>query len=177
MTLCLIDTNIFLCLAFEDPGHQHCGELLDHAFKGDFNPLLSSIQITELLTPFYRAQDLVGLQKMKIEITNLKPKNKKCRSTNRRKSRSISLHHPNAKRKLARSSRLYNTRHRSLRKSSNPLHHRHQFRQRQTNQNKSAWNGDRQLDKTVRNPKNKKFRSQNTLNIPMLNAKSLFGSY
>jgi len=74
LTLCLIDTNIFLCLAFEDPGHQHCGELLDQAFKGDFNPLLSSIQITELLTPFYRAQDLVGLQKMKIEITNLKPK-------------------------------------------------------------------------------------------------------
>ncbi len=74
MTLCLIDTGIFLCLAFEDPGYQHCGKLLDKAFKGDISPLLSSIQLTELYTPFLRAKDTTGLQKMKQEITKLEPK-------------------------------------------------------------------------------------------------------
>ena len=74
MTLCLIDTGIFLCLAFEDPGHQHCGKLLDKAFKGDITPLLSSIQLTELYTPFLRAEDTTGLQKMKHEIAKLQPK-------------------------------------------------------------------------------------------------------
>mgnify|MGYP001097664777 CR=1 FL=1 len=74
MTLCLIDTGIFLCLAFEDPGHQHCGKLLDKAFKGDITPLLSSIQLTELYTPFLRAKDPTGLQKMKEEIAKLEPR-------------------------------------------------------------------------------------------------------
>jgi predicted nucleic acid-binding protein len=74
LTLCLIDTGIFLCLAFEDPGYQYCGELLDKAFKGDITPLLSSIQLTELYTPFLRAKDHAGLQKMKQEITKLEPK-------------------------------------------------------------------------------------------------------
>jgi len=74
LTLCLIDTGIFLCLAFEDPGHQHCGRLLDKAFKGDITPLLSSIQLTELYTPFLRAEDTTGLQKMKHEIAKLQPK-------------------------------------------------------------------------------------------------------
>ena len=71
MTLCLLDTGIFLCLAFEDPGYQHCGKLLDKAFKGEITPLLSSIQLTELYTPFLRAKDSTGLQKMKQEITKL----------------------------------------------------------------------------------------------------------
>ena len=74
MTLCLIDTGVFLCLAFEDPGHQHCGKLLDKAFKGDITPLLSSIQLTELYTPFLRAKDHTGLQKMKQEIIKLEPR-------------------------------------------------------------------------------------------------------
>ena len=74
MTLYLIDTGIFLCLAFEDPGYQHCGKLLDKAFKGDITLLLSSIQLTELYTPFLRANDPTGLQKMKLEITKLEPK-------------------------------------------------------------------------------------------------------
>lgn len=74
MTLCLIDTGIFLCLAFEDPGYQHCGKLLDKAFKGLITPLLSSIQLTELFTPFLRANDLKGLQKMKQEINKLEPR-------------------------------------------------------------------------------------------------------
>lgn len=73
MTLCLIDTGIFLCLAFEDPGYQRCGKLLDKAFRGDITLLLSSIQLTELYTPFLRAKDLTGLQKMKQEITKLEP--------------------------------------------------------------------------------------------------------
>jgi len=74
LTLCLIDTGIFLCLAFEDPGYQQCGKLLDKAFKGDITPLLSSIQLTELYTPFLRANDHAGLQKMKQEVIKLEPR-------------------------------------------------------------------------------------------------------
>jgi predicted nucleic acid-binding protein len=74
LTLCLIDTGIFLCLAFEDPGYQQCGKLLDKAFKGEITPLLSSIQLTELYTPFLRANDLAGLKKMKQEVIKLEPK-------------------------------------------------------------------------------------------------------
>ena len=74
MTFCLIDTGIFLCLAFEDPGYQHCGKLLDRVFKGDIILLLSSMQLTELFTPFLRAKDLKGLRKMKQEIIKLEPR-------------------------------------------------------------------------------------------------------
>lgn len=74
MSLCLIDTGIFLCLAFEDPGYQHCGRLLDKVFGGDITLLLSSIQLTELYTPFLRVKDITGLQKMKQEIAKLEPK-------------------------------------------------------------------------------------------------------
>jgi predicted nucleic acid-binding protein len=74
LSLCLIDTGIFLCLAFEDLGYQQCGKLLDKAFKGDINLLLSSIQLTELYTPFLRANDIIGLKKMKQEIIKLRPK-------------------------------------------------------------------------------------------------------
>jgi predicted nucleic acid-binding protein len=74
LTLCLIDTGIFLCLAFEDPGYQQCGKLLDKAFKGEITPLLSSIQLTELYAPFLRANDLAGLKKMKQEVIKLEPK-------------------------------------------------------------------------------------------------------
>lgn len=74
MTLCLIDTGVFLCLAFDDPGYQHCGKLLDRAFRGDFTTLLSSVQLTELYTPFLRAGDSTGLQKMKQEIIKLQPR-------------------------------------------------------------------------------------------------------
>lgn len=74
MTLCLVDTTIFLCLAFEDLGYQHCGELLDRAFRGELALLISSIQLAELYTPFLRAEDRSGLRKMKEEIVNLEPK-------------------------------------------------------------------------------------------------------
>ena len=74
MTLHLIDTDIFLCLSFEDPGYQNCGRLLDKAFRGDITPLHSSIQLTELYTPFLRADDLKGLQEMKQEIIKLRPR-------------------------------------------------------------------------------------------------------
>jgi predicted nucleic acid-binding protein len=66
--------NIFLCLAFEDPGYKHCGRLLDKVFRGDITLLLSSIQFAELYTPFLRAKDIAGLQKMKHEIAKLEPK-------------------------------------------------------------------------------------------------------
>lgn len=74
MRLCLVDTGIFLCLAFEDPGYQECGKLLDQVFKGDFDLLMSSLQLTELFTPFLRAGDTHGLRVMKQEIAKLEPK-------------------------------------------------------------------------------------------------------
>lgn len=70
-SVCLIDTNIFLCLAFEDPGHIHCGQLLDRAFREEYKPLISSIQIAELYTPFLRAGDNQGLDRMREEIGKL----------------------------------------------------------------------------------------------------------
>jgi len=73
-SLRLVDTNIFLCLAFEDLGYIHCGELLDRTFTEERRLLLSSIQITELYTPFLRAQDSQGLEGMKSEIRKLQPK-------------------------------------------------------------------------------------------------------
>lgn len=74
MIPCVIDTGVFLCLAFEDPGSQYCGRLLDRTFKGDINTILSSIQLTELYTPFLRAKDREGLHRMKQEIMKLEPK-------------------------------------------------------------------------------------------------------
>jgi len=74
LRLCLVDTGVFLCLAFEDPGYKQCGKLLDRAFRGDFTLLLSSIQLTELYTPFLRAKEFKGLQRLKQEILTLKPR-------------------------------------------------------------------------------------------------------
>lgn len=71
--VCLVDTNIFLCLAFEDPGYAHCGDLLDKAFREEYTLLLSSIQITELYTPFLRSEDKQGLESMRKEIEKLQP--------------------------------------------------------------------------------------------------------
>lgn len=74
MKLCLIDTAIFLCLAFEDPGYQECGKLLDQVYEGDFTMLMSSLQLTELFTPFHRAGDSQGLRVIEQEIAKLEPK-------------------------------------------------------------------------------------------------------
>jgi len=46
----------------------------DEAFRGDFTLLLSSIQLTDLYTPFLRAKDFKGLQRLKQEILKLKPR-------------------------------------------------------------------------------------------------------
>ncbi len=74
MRLCLIDTGVFLCLAFEDPGYRECGQLLDLAYQGQFNVLMSSIQLTELLAPFLRAEDPQTTRVIEQEIAKLKPK-------------------------------------------------------------------------------------------------------
>jgi len=57
---------------------------LDKAFRGDFTLLLSSIQLTGLYTPFLRAKDFKGLQRLKQEILKLTPKvrNPACRQHN-----------------------------------------------------------------------------------------------
>jgi len=70
----LIDTNVFLCLAFEDPGWQHCGRLLDDVYFGKIKCVISSIQLSELYTPFMRVGDEEGLKKLKEELKRLKIK-------------------------------------------------------------------------------------------------------
>nr|MDO8043911.1 type II toxin-antitoxin system VapC family toxin [Candidatus Baldrarchaeota archaeon] len=70
----LIDTNIFLCLAFEDPGWEYCGKLLDDVYFGKIKCVISSIQLSELYTPFMRAGDEKGLKGLKEELERLKVK-------------------------------------------------------------------------------------------------------
>ncbi|RLF02813.1 MAG: hypothetical protein DRJ59_02575 [Thermoprotei archaeon] len=72
--LALIDTNIFLCLAFQDPGWEHCGELLDEVYFGKIKCVISSIQLSELYTPFMRAGGIKGLKKMEKELIKLRVK-------------------------------------------------------------------------------------------------------
>ena len=74
MTLACIDSGVFLCLAFKDPGYEFCGELLDDIFTGKIKGVISSIQISELYTPFKRAGDLEGLERMKTELLRLELK-------------------------------------------------------------------------------------------------------
>jgi len=70
----LIDTNVFLCLAFEDPGWEYCGKLLDDVYFGKIKCVISSIQLSELYTPFMRAGDEEGLKKLKEELKRLRIK-------------------------------------------------------------------------------------------------------
>ena len=65
--LTLIDTNVFLCLAFQDPGWEHCGRLLDEVYFGRVKCVISAIQLSELYIPFKRAGDLKGLERLKRE--------------------------------------------------------------------------------------------------------------
>jgi len=70
----LIDTNIFLCLAFQDHGWRYCGKLLDDVYFGRIKCIISSIQLSELYTPFKRAGDERGLNLLKKELSKLKIK-------------------------------------------------------------------------------------------------------
>ncbi len=70
----LIDTNVFLCLAFEDLGWEYCGKLLDDVYFGKIKCVISSIQLSELYTPFMRAGDEEGLKKFKEELKRLRIK-------------------------------------------------------------------------------------------------------
>lgn len=72
--LALIDTNIFLCLAFEDPGWEYCGRLLDDVYFGKIKCVISSIQLSELYTPFLRVGDREGLERLERELSKLKIK-------------------------------------------------------------------------------------------------------
>jgi predicted nucleic acid-binding protein len=70
----LIDTNIFLTLAASQPGWKQCGELMDRVYRKEIQGLMSTIQISELYTPFKRAGDEEGLKQMMMELTKLKPR-------------------------------------------------------------------------------------------------------
>ena len=70
----LANTEEFLAYAFEDPGWQHCGKLLDDVYFGKIKCVISSIQLSELYTPFMRVGDEEGLKKLKEELKRLKIK-------------------------------------------------------------------------------------------------------
>jgi predicted nucleic acid-binding protein len=70
----LIDSSVFLCLAFQDPGWERCGQLLDEVFEGKLKCVVSAIQLSELYTPFMRAGDRKGLGAMKRELAKLRIK-------------------------------------------------------------------------------------------------------
>ena len=72
--LALIDTNIFLCLAFQDPGWEYCGKLLDDVYFGKIKCVISAIQLSELYTPFMRVGDEEGLKKLERELMKLRIK-------------------------------------------------------------------------------------------------------
>ena len=63
-----IDTNIFLCLAFQDHGWRYCGKFLEDVYFGRIECIISSIQLSELYTPFKRAGDERGLNLLNIAI-------------------------------------------------------------------------------------------------------------
>jgi predicted nucleic acid-binding protein len=72
--LALIDTNVFLTFILEDPGWEYCGRLLDEAYAGKIRCLISTIQLSELYTPFKRTGDLEGLEKVRKELEKLRVK-------------------------------------------------------------------------------------------------------
>ena len=72
--LALIDMNIFLCLAFQDPGWEYCGKLLDDVYFGKIKCVISAIQLSELYTPFMRVGDEEGLKKLERELMKLRIK-------------------------------------------------------------------------------------------------------
>jgi len=64
----VIDSNIFLRLAFEEPGWEHCGKLLDSVYSGEQVATISAIQLSELYTPFERTNDKEAKEKLATEI-------------------------------------------------------------------------------------------------------------
>lgn len=71
MTLVCIDTGIFFCLAFKEPGFEICKKIFDDLYFGSIKGVISSIQLSELYTPFRRAGDIEGLERMKFELSKL----------------------------------------------------------------------------------------------------------
>lgn len=68
----VIDTNVFLRVAFEEPGWEYCGKLLDDVYSGQHDALMSSIQLSELFTPFERARDKEAREEMSIQLEKLR---------------------------------------------------------------------------------------------------------
>jgi len=61
----------FFCLAFKEPGFEYCKKILDDLYFRKIKGVISSIQLSELYTPFRRAGDIEGLKRMKIELIEL----------------------------------------------------------------------------------------------------------
>ena len=68
MSTLLIDTTVFLRLAFEEPGWERCGELIDSVYSREQECFISAIQISELFTPFERNNDTEAREKLDAEI-------------------------------------------------------------------------------------------------------------
>ena len=65
---------MFLRLAFEEAGWEHCGKLLDSVYSAEQSAVISAIQISELYTPFARANDNEGKEELAAEIEKLRIK-------------------------------------------------------------------------------------------------------
>jgi len=59
-----IDSNIFLNLMFEEPGWDNCGRLLDSVHSHQHEAVISSIQLSEMYTPFERAKDPASRERL-----------------------------------------------------------------------------------------------------------------
>jgi predicted nucleic acid-binding protein len=70
----VIDTNVFLRLVFEEPGWEECGKILDAAYTGELQGIVSAIQFSELYTPLERANDKEARKKLASEITKSRMK-------------------------------------------------------------------------------------------------------
>ena len=74
MKSAVVDTNVFLRLAFEEPGWEECGRLLDSVYSGQEQGIISAIQISELFTPFEQTNDRDARDKLASTIKKSKLK-------------------------------------------------------------------------------------------------------
>jgi len=72
-----IDTGIFFCVIFKESGYEYCKKLLDDVYYNKIRGVISTIQLSELYTPFRRAGDFKSLERIKAELfkLNLKVRN------------------------------------------------------------------------------------------------------
>ena len=68
----LIGTEIFLRLAFGEPGWDHCGALLGSMYFGVERGVMRSLPVSELFTPFEGSKDEEGRDRVAVELKKLR---------------------------------------------------------------------------------------------------------